>query len=76
MDVDEMFAIEEEVLTDPAESLAQSLKKLEKKKDKKRKWRQEKRQRLKRNEEETIVLNEKDMNEESGGGCDTENGER
>ncbi|CAB3984337.1 Hypothetical predicted protein [Paramuricea clavata] len=53
MDVDEMFAIEEEVVMDPAESLAASLKKIEKKKEKKRKWRRRKRERL-RNDERMV----------------------
>lgn len=62
MDVDEMFAIEEEVVVDPEESLKKSMRKLAKKKDKKRKWRRKKRERLRENEERT--LNEEDKSVE------------
>ena len=57
MDVDEMFAIEEEVVVDPDESIKKSMRKLEKKRDKKRKWRRKKRERLRQNEGK---LNEED----------------
>ena len=50
MDVDEMFAIEEEVVVDPDESTKKSMRKLEKKRNKKRKWRRKKRERLRQNE--------------------------
>lgn len=55
MDVDEMFAIEEEVVVDREEALAESVKRIEKMKEKKRKWRRKKRQRL-RDEERMMTL--------------------
>ena len=63
MDVDEMFAIEEEVVVDPNESLKKSMRKLEKKRDKKRKWRRKKRERLRQNEGK---LSEEDNSIEHG----------
>ena len=76
MDVDEMFAIEEEVVMDPEESLQESLKKLEKQKEKKRRWRRKKRQTLRRNEEETIILNKAVIDAENSGRFDTKIDER
>ncbi|XP_046855807.1 probable ATP-dependent helicase PF08_0048 [Xenia sp. Carnegie-2017] len=46
MDVDEMFVVEEIVVTDPVEVENAALRKMEKRKEKKRKWRRERRQKL------------------------------
>ena len=64
MDVDEMFAVEEEVLVNPEESLKASMRKLARRREKKRKWRRKKRERLRQNGKE--ALNEGDKSTERG----------
>ena len=64
MDVDEMFAVEEEVLVNPEESLKASMRKLARRREKKRKWRRKKRERLRQNGKE--ALNEEDKSTERG----------
>ncbi|XP_028413218.1 uncharacterized protein LOC114536061 [Dendronephthya gigantea] len=67
MDVDEMFAIEEEVIVDPAEEMMESLERIERKKEKKRKWRRKKRETLRqRGKGEGEVLSVEAIKEESG----------
>ena len=64
MDVDEMFAVEEEVVVNPEESLKESMRKLARRREKKRKWRRKKRERLRENGKE--ALNEEDKSTEHG----------